>query len=72
MPKKFEIKIECTKITIVQRSGHMDNVVIHTNLPTTCPGPNYDVSFLVHAQYGYGETWVKNNFPNAEIEIVRN
>ena len=67
-PENPSFKI--TKITVVRRASGMDHVVLATDLPTACPGPDYPTDMLVYTRKDYGETWARENFPNIPIEIV--
>lgn len=40
------------------------------DLPTTFPEMNYDCCFTIEARQGYGETWLKENFPNLPYEVI--
>ena len=66
---KFEIDIESISVILQERQS--DIVVIHTTMPTACPEMKDPVSFTIRARKGYGEQWVKDNFPSIPCIIRR-
>lgn len=59
-----------TKATILTGKG-TDYIMFDSNLPTAFPEMRYACSFKIEARAGYGETWLKENFPNLPYEVIK-
>lgn len=65
------VTMNVTKITIIERVGHMGALSIHTDLPSpSLAQPKDNACFLLYTTRGTGEDYAKTNFPGVPVEVI--
>ena len=59
-----------TKATILTGQS-TDEITFYPNLPTAFPEMDYPCTLKMEARSGYGETWLKENFPNLPYDVIK-
>lgn len=62
--------LKITRIQIVVRSGHMDDILLLTDLPDPCYPFTGTQTATMKAQAGKGESYCAKHFPGTPIEVL--
>lgn len=58
------------KITVLQRPGFTDEIMLETDLPSPFPQMQYAANLKMATVKGLGIKYAQNNFPGITIEVI--